>query len=67
MVDICLILGFLVFSAMAGLLSGIPGIKSVPGPQLPSIDFLNRFNGLTFMHMLYVLIDDMYISLLEIL
>ncbi|KAF8389759.1 hypothetical protein HHK36_024278 [Tetracentron sinense] len=30
--------------AKAGFLSGLPGIESVPGPQLPQIDFLNRFN-----------------------
>ncbi|XWS23124.1 hypothetical protein CRYUN_Cryun29cG0094600 [Craigia yunnanensis] len=30
--------------AKAGFLSGFPGIESVPGPQLPEIDFLNRFN-----------------------
>ncbi|XP_010258935.1 PREDICTED: uncharacterized protein LOC104598520 [Nelumbo nucifera] len=28
----------------AGILSGFSGIESVPGPQLPQIDFLNRFN-----------------------
>ncbi|XAR55916.1 hypothetical protein NMG60_11036155 [Bertholletia excelsa] len=30
--------------AKAGFLSGFSGIESVPGPQLPSIEFLNRFN-----------------------
>ncbi|XP_031283095.1 uncharacterized protein LOC116141748 [Pistacia vera] len=30
--------------AEAGFLSGLPGIESVPGPELPQIDFLNRFN-----------------------
>ncbi|KAK9675978.1 hypothetical protein RND81_11G045700 [Saponaria officinalis] len=30
--------------AEAGLLSGLPGIESVPGPKLPSVDFLNRYN-----------------------
>ncbi|XVF03245.1 hypothetical protein REPUB_Repub04eG0244800 [Reevesia pubescens] len=30
--------------AKAGFLSGLSGIESVPGPQLPQIDFLNRFN-----------------------
>ncbi|XP_042517104.1 uncharacterized protein LOC122091302 [Macadamia integrifolia] len=30
--------------ANAGFLSGFPGIESVPGPELPQIDFLNRFN-----------------------
>ncbi|XP_059448030.1 uncharacterized protein LOC132179342 [Corylus avellana] len=30
--------------ANAGFLSGSPGIESVPGPKLPEIDFLNRFN-----------------------
>ncbi|KAG5237217.1 Acetyl-CoA decarbonylase/synthase complex [Salix suchowensis] len=28
----------------AGIMSGFSGIESVPGPQLPQIDFLNRFN-----------------------
>ncbi|KAF9591778.1 hypothetical protein IFM89_007108 [Coptis chinensis] len=28
----------------AGLLSGSTGIESIPGPQLPQIDFLNKFN-----------------------
>ncbi|XP_028803657.1 uncharacterized protein LOC114758728 isoform X2 [Neltuma alba] len=27
-----------------GLMSGFSGIESVPGPQLPQIDFLNRLN-----------------------
>lgn len=30
--------------AQAGFLSGSTGIESVPGPELPSIEFLNRFN-----------------------
>lgn len=30
--------------AKAGFLSGLPGIESVPGPQLPQIDFLTKFN-----------------------
>ncbi|CAO2830244.1 unnamed protein product [Amaranthus hypochondriacus] len=30
--------------AQAGFLSGSSGIESVPGPELPSIEFLNRFN-----------------------
>lgn len=33
------------FSAEAGLMSGSPGIESVPGPELPKIEFLDRFNG----------------------
>lgn len=33
-------------AAKAGFLSGFPGIESVPGPKLPEIEFLNRFNGL---------------------
>ncbi|KAF7828000.1 uncharacterized protein G2W53_019164 [Senna tora] len=39
-------LAILLFStpAHAGLMSGFKGIESVPGPQLPQIDFLNRFN-----------------------
>ncbi|KAF5727161.1 hypothetical protein HS088_TW22G00848 [Tripterygium wilfordii] len=30
--------------AKAGFLSGFPGLESVPGPKLPEIEFLNRFN-----------------------
>ncbi|KAM2781634.1 hypothetical protein COP1_011360 [Malus domestica] len=30
--------------ASAGLLSGSTGMESVPGPELPQIDFLKRFN-----------------------
>ncbi|CAJ2648080.1 unnamed protein product [Trifolium pratense] len=30
--------------AHAGFMSGISGLESVPGPQLPQIDFLKRFN-----------------------
>ncbi|XP_009619007.1 uncharacterized protein LOC107778107 [Nicotiana tabacum] len=30
--------------ANAGFLSGSTGIESVPGPELPQIDFLNRWN-----------------------
>lgn len=39
---------FFFFAAKAGLLSGFPGIESIPGPQLPEIEFLNRFNGLIY-------------------
>lgn len=28
----------------AGFLSGSTGLESIPGPQLPQIDFLNKFN-----------------------
>ncbi|KAK1379520.1 Acetyl-CoA decarbonylase/synthase complex subunit alpha 1 [Heracleum sosnowskyi] len=31
-------------AANAGLLSGSTGIESVPGPELPKIEFLNKFN-----------------------
>ncbi|XP_059317239.1 uncharacterized protein LOC132067873 isoform X1 [Lycium ferocissimum] len=31
--------------ANAGFLSGSTGIESVPGPELPKIDFLNRWNA----------------------
>ncbi|KAB1208229.1 hypothetical protein CJ030_MR7G007396, partial [Morella rubra] len=31
-------------AAKAGFMSGFPGIESIPGPKLPEIDFLNRFN-----------------------
>jgi hypothetical protein len=34
------------FAAKAGIMSGFSGLESIPGPQLPQIDFLNRFNGL---------------------
>ncbi|XP_057947972.1 uncharacterized protein LOC131143721 [Malania oleifera] len=39
-------LAILLFStpANAGFLSGFRGIESVPGPKLPPIEFLNRFN-----------------------
>ncbi|KAL8161467.1 hypothetical protein V2J09_012956 [Rumex salicifolius] len=30
--------------AEAGFMSGSTGIESIPGPELPSIDFLKRFN-----------------------
>ncbi|XP_010502353.1 PREDICTED: uncharacterized protein LOC104779663 [Camelina sativa] len=29
----------------AGLMSGSPGIESVPGPELPKIEFLDSFNA----------------------
>ncbi|KAG7558611.1 hypothetical protein ISN45_Aa05g002530 [Arabidopsis thaliana x Arabidopsis arenosa] len=32
-------------TAEAGLMSGSPGIESVPGPELPKIEFLDRFNA----------------------
>lgn len=38
-------------------MSGFSGIESVPGPQLPQIDFLNRFNGLISIF-LYVLLHQ---------
>ncbi|XP_068657550.1 uncharacterized protein [Aristolochia californica] len=28
----------------AGILSGFPGLESIPGPQLPEVEFLKRFN-----------------------
>ncbi|XP_047321208.1 uncharacterized protein LOC124925282 [Impatiens glandulifera] len=34
----------LIWAAKAGILSGYPGIESVPGPDLPSIEFLNKWN-----------------------
>lgn len=37
-------------AAKAGLLSGSTGIESIPGPELPKLDFLNRFNGLLLAH-----------------
>uniref|UniRef100_A0A7N0UJ69 Uncharacterized protein n=1 Tax=Kalanchoe fedtschenkoi TaxID=63787 RepID=A0A7N0UJ69_KALFE len=30
--------------ASAGFLSGITGIESIPGPELPKVEFLERFN-----------------------
>jgi hypothetical protein len=33
--------------------SRTPGIESVPGPKLPEIDFLNRFNGLILDNLYY--------------
>ncbi|WCJ22156.1 hypothetical protein M5689_004257 [Euphorbia peplus] len=30
--------------ANAGLMSGSTGLESIPGPELPKIDFLNKFN-----------------------
>jgi len=39
---------FSYFAAHAGFMSGISGLESVPGPELPQIDFLKRFNGLNF-------------------
>lgn len=38
----------MILAVQAGLLSGSTGIESIPGPQLPQIDFLNKFNGLNF-------------------
>ncbi|XP_076902430.1 uncharacterized protein LOC143557185 [Bidens hawaiensis] len=32
------------YPAQAGILSGFPGIESVPGPELPKLDSLSRFN-----------------------
>ncbi|KAI3744458.1 hypothetical protein L1987_57539 [Smallanthus sonchifolius] len=32
------------YPAQAGILSGFPGIESFPGPELPKIDSLARFN-----------------------
>ncbi|KAK9051018.1 hypothetical protein SSX86_027643 [Deinandra increscens subsp. villosa] len=32
------------YPAHAGILSGFPGIESVPGPELPKIDSFTRFN-----------------------
>lgn len=33
------------FAVEAGILSGSSGLESLPGPQLPKIDFLSRWNG----------------------
>uniref|UniRef100_A0A2N9J4T1 Uncharacterized protein n=1 Tax=Fagus sylvatica TaxID=28930 RepID=A0A2N9J4T1_FAGSY len=32
------------WSTKAGFLSGLPGLESIPGPKLPEIEFLSRFN-----------------------
>ncbi|KAM7269817.1 hypothetical protein ACFE04_025314 [Oxalis oulophora] len=32
------------YPAQAGILSGFSGLESIPGPQLPPINFLDRFN-----------------------
>ncbi|XP_076922934.1 uncharacterized protein LOC143584891 [Bidens hawaiensis] len=32
------------YPAQAGILSGFPGIESLPGPELPKLDSLSRFN-----------------------
>ncbi|CAN8253649.1 unnamed protein product [Cochlearia groenlandica] len=32
-------------TAKAGLMSGSPGIESIPGPDLPKLEFLERFNA----------------------
>ncbi|THG08296.1 hypothetical protein TEA_019960 [Camellia sinensis var. sinensis] len=37
--------------AEAGFLSGFSGLESMPGPELPQIDFLNRFNGSVFTYL----------------
>ncbi|XP_018511653.1 uncharacterized protein LOC103853946 isoform X2 [Brassica rapa] len=29
----------------AGLMSGSPGIESIPGPELPKLEFVDRFNA----------------------
>lgn len=29
----------------AGFLSGFSGLESIPGPELPEIDFLKKWNG----------------------
>ena len=42
---------FFFWAAKAGFLSGFPGIESVPGPQLPQIEFLERINGMIFLKM----------------
>lgn len=46
---------FFLLAAKAGFLSGFSGIESVPGPQLPQIDFLNRLNGLILSNFLLIL------------
>lgn len=46
------------FAAKAGFLSGFPGIESVPGPKLPEIEFLNRFNGLIFASFYFMILNS---------
>lgn len=41
------------FAVNAGILSGFSGLESVPGPQLPQFDFLNKWNGLRPAHYLF--------------
>lgn len=41
-------------AANAGFLSGFSGIESVPGPELPQVDFLNKFNGLVWSSSLFI-------------
>lgn len=35
----------MVIAVNAGILSGFSGLESIPGPQLPEIDFLRKWNG----------------------
>ncbi|KAI8527542.1 hypothetical protein RHMOL_Rhmol12G0083300 [Rhododendron molle] len=44
--------------AKAGFLSGFPGIESVPGPELPKIEFLSRFNGLISTYLCEQLLEE---------
>lgn len=43
-------------AANAGFLSGFSGIESVPGPELPQLDFLNKLNGLVWSSSLFILL-----------
>lgn len=40
-----LIVLMMILIANAQILSGFPGLESVPGPELPKIDSFTRFNG----------------------
>lgn len=49
---------FVGFAAKAGFLSGFSGLESVPGPELPQIDFLNRLNGMVLISFFFPPCDD---------
>lgn len=46
MLNMRLIVLVMMAIAQAGILSGFSGLESVPGPELPKIDSLTRFNGI---------------------
>lgn len=45
-------------AANAGFFSGSTGLESVPGPELPKIEFLDRWNGMQAYYFVHYYVES---------